>query len=65
MVTVVGIMSMSLDGFVADPADGVEEVFRWYGAGGDASRSWWCCPARQQAMSWVSSVVAMWQMAEL
>jgi hypothetical protein len=34
MAKVVAIMSMSLDGFVADPADGVEEVFRWYGAGG-------------------------------
>jgi dihydrofolate reductase len=26
--------SMSLDGFVADPDDGVEEVFKWYSAGG-------------------------------
>ena len=34
MAKVVAITSMSLDGFVADPADGVEEVFRWYGAGG-------------------------------
>src|SRR5579884_1653239 len=26
-------MSMSLDGFVADPDDGVEEVFDWYTSG--------------------------------
>ena len=30
MSKVVAIMSMSLDGFVADPADGVAEVFDWY-----------------------------------
>jgi hypothetical protein len=28
-------MSMSLDGFVADPADGVAEVFSWF-EGADA-----------------------------
>jgi dihydrofolate reductase len=33
MAKIVAIMSMSLDGFVADPADGVDEVFRWYFAG--------------------------------
>lgn len=33
MATVVAQMSMSLDGFVADPADGVEHLFRWYGNG--------------------------------
>ncbi len=33
MTRMIAIMSMSLDGFVADPADGVEEVFRWYFAG--------------------------------
>lgn len=26
-------MTMSLDGFVADPQDGVEELFGWYDAG--------------------------------
>lgn len=26
-------MTMSLDGFIADPADGVGELFDWYGAG--------------------------------
>jgi len=31
MATVVADMSMSLDGFVADPADGVERLFAWYG----------------------------------
>lgn len=33
MSNVVAIMSMSLDGFVADLDDGVEEVFAWYGSG--------------------------------
>lgn len=33
MSKVVAIMSMSLDGFVADPHDGVAEVFAWYGTG--------------------------------
>jgi dihydrofolate reductase len=32
---VVAIMSMSLDGFVADPNDGVGEVFDWYMSSGD------------------------------
>ncbi len=31
MATVVADMSVSLDGFVADPADSVEHVFAWYG----------------------------------
>jgi dihydrofolate reductase len=31
MSTVVADMSVSLDGFVADPAGGVDEVFAWYG----------------------------------
>jgi dihydrofolate reductase len=35
MSKVVGIMSMSLDGFVADPNDGVAEVFDWYFNSGD------------------------------
>ncbi len=30
MSKVIAIMSMSLDGFVADPDDGVSEVFDWY-----------------------------------
>jgi dihydrofolate reductase len=33
MSKVVALMSMSLDGYVADPADGVDEVFDWYTAG--------------------------------
>jgi len=33
MSKVVALMSMSLDGFVADPDDGVDEVFAWYFAG--------------------------------
>jgi len=35
MSKVVAIMSMSLDGFVADPEDGVAEVFDWYFNSGD------------------------------
>ncbi len=35
MPKVVAIMSMSLDGFVADPGDGVGEVFDWYFHSGD------------------------------
>ena len=26
-------MTMSLDGFIADPDDGIDELFEWYGAG--------------------------------
>src|SRR6476469_4184198 len=35
MSKVVAVMSMSLDGFVADPHDGVGEVFDWYMNSGD------------------------------
>jgi dihydrofolate reductase len=35
MSKVVAIMSMSLDGYVADPNDGVAEVFSWYFNSGD------------------------------
>ena len=35
MSKVVAIMSMSLDGYVADPDDGVAEVFDWYFHSGD------------------------------
>jgi dihydrofolate reductase len=35
MSKVVAIMSMSLDGYVADPAGGVAEVFDWYENSGD------------------------------
>ncbi len=33
MTEVIALMSMSLDGYVADPDDGVEEVFDWYFSG--------------------------------
>ena len=33
MTKVIALMSMSLDGFVADPDDGVDEVFDWYFSG--------------------------------
>ena len=33
MGTVIAEMTMSLDGFVADPSDGVEQLFGWYGSG--------------------------------
>ena len=35
MAKVVGMMSMSLDGYVADPNDGLTEVFDWYFSSGD------------------------------
>jgi dihydrofolate reductase len=35
MSKVIAIMSMSLDGYVADPNDGVAEVFDWYVSSGD------------------------------
>ena len=35
MSKIVSIMSMSLDGYVADPDDGVDEVFDWYFNSGD------------------------------
>ena len=37
MSNVVAIMSMSLDGYVADADDGVAEVFDWYTARGTSS----------------------------
>ena len=33
MAKVIALMSMSLDGFVADTNDGVDEVFDWYFSG--------------------------------
>jgi len=33
MTKVIAIMSMSLDGYVADPNGGVAEVFSWYFSG--------------------------------
>jgi dihydrofolate reductase len=33
MTKVIANMSMSLDGFIADPSDGVEHLFKWYGNG--------------------------------
>ena len=35
MSKLIAIMSMSLDGYVADPNDGVAEVFDWYFTSGD------------------------------
>lgn len=35
MSKIIAIMSMSLDGYVADPKDGVAEVFDWYMNSGD------------------------------
>ena len=37
MSKVIAIMSMSLDGFVADRSDGVNEVFDWYFNSGDVA----------------------------
>jgi dihydrofolate reductase len=39
MSRLIAIMSMSLDGFVADPDDGVNEVFDWYFSSGDVKVS--------------------------
>jgi dihydrofolate reductase len=33
MTKLIAGMSMSLDGYVADPADGIDEVFAWYSSG--------------------------------
>ncbi|WP_328317373.1 dihydrofolate reductase family protein [Streptomyces sp. NBC_00388] len=33
MAKVTANMSMSLDGFVSHPSDGVDQLFRWYGSG--------------------------------
>jgi dihydrofolate reductase len=33
MSKVITHMTMSLDGFIADPHDGIDELFGWYGAG--------------------------------
>ena len=33
MTKVIALMSMSLDGYVADVNDGVDEVFDWYFSG--------------------------------
>jgi len=33
MSKVISHMTMSLDGFIADPDDGIDELFGWYGAG--------------------------------
>jgi len=33
MGSVLSHMTMSLDGFIADPHDGIDELFGWYGAG--------------------------------
>ena len=38
MSTVLTHMTMSLDGFIADPKDGIDELFGWYGAGRSPSR---------------------------
>ena len=33
MSKVIANMSMSLDGFIADPADGIDQLFGWMGNG--------------------------------
>ena len=37
MATVIANMSMSVDGFIADPADGIDRLFGWYASPNDAS----------------------------
>ena len=40
MSKVIAGFSMSLDGFVADPDDGVDQVFKWYSAAARTMRPW-------------------------
>ena len=61
MPNVIAIMSMSLDGYVADLADGVEEVFDWYFGSGDveiptggSDPMTFRCPSRARSTSEVS-----------
>ena len=37
MATTIANMSMSLDGFIADPADGTDRLFAWYAHPNEAS----------------------------
>jgi dihydrofolate reductase len=37
MTTVIASMSMSVDGFIADPTDGIDRLFAWYSHPNDAS----------------------------
>ena len=39
MATVIANLSMSIDGFIADPDDGVEDIFTWYGEGPEVVRA--------------------------
>ena len=50
MTKVVAIMSMSLDGYVADANDGVAEVFDWYRPSSGI---------RQSSPVWVSRICAI------
>ncbi|MEV4315719.1 dihydrofolate reductase family protein [Actinocrispum sp. NPDC049592] len=55
MGKVVANMSMSLDGFIAEPGDGVGELFDWYGAGPVAYSLPGDHPARHVRVSAVSA----------
>lgn len=55
MSTVVADMSVSLDGFVADPAGGVDHVFAWYGKPQPAAQS--SEPAAEAAASGLQVIV--------
>jgi dihydrofolate reductase len=56
MTKVVANMSMSLDGYIADPADGIDELFGWMSNGDievPSAASWWTfrlSPASAQYM---------------
>jgi dihydrofolate reductase len=39
MATVIANLSMSIDGFIADPDDGVQDIFTWYGDGPEVVES--------------------------
>ena len=55
MGKVVANMSMSLDGFIAEPGDGVGELFDWYGAGSVAYSMPGDHPARHVKVSAASA----------
>jgi dihydrofolate reductase len=57
MTRIISNISMSLDGFVANPQDGVDELFDWYGAGPVAVVMPGDHPARSASVSAASAEV--------
>jgi hypothetical protein len=54
MGRVVSHMTMSLDGFIADPQDGVAELFGWYETSGGVK----CQAARRGCLAGTGNAVA-------